>query len=535
MNLAAVVVDVAGGIGLFLLGMSLMSEGLRSLAGKSVRKALIRFTRSRVSGVFTGIIATILTQSSSATMMITVGFVGASVLTYSQALGVVLGASIGTTFTGWLVAIVGFKLKLSAIASVLILIGALMRLFGGARRSGLAYSLAGFGLMFVGIDGLQQGMSGLQSYINLGFMSADTLSGRAVLMLIGIAFTLMTQSSTTGVISALAAMHTGLIDFEQAAALVVGMNIGTTFTSAIATIGGNVHVRRTGFSHVIFNTIVSGCALFLITPYMMLWHWLLPDQPFGEIALVSFHSLFNIAGVLLILPFIGAYSRFIERLIPERRSDQELLDSSLVKYPELALGEVRKLLKAQVAQLAMQLMHILGESSRPVSLTETARALTETRHYLDQLHLADGDGRSWQDLLTCIHLLDHLQRLYERCQNSQIILTVRDERALEIPRTILTQLVNEVLRKEPLNEEQAELLTDQLAIQERQLRELTTAQIASGNIELDKGVSLMETSRWMHRVGIHLLRIEHYQNLLRYRIEAEAKPRSEGAASKTEA
>src|SRR5690606_26414237 len=117
--------------------------------------------------------------------------------------------------------------------------------------------------------------------------------------------TLMTQSSTTGVISALAAMHTGLIDFEQAAALVVGMNIGTTFTSAIATIGGNVHVRRTGFSHVIFNTIVSGCALFLITPYMMLWHWLLPDQPFGEIALVSFHSLFNIAGVLLILPFIG--------------------------------------------------------------------------------------------------------------------------------------------------------------------------------------------------------------------------------------
>src|SRR5690606_16834294 len=138
MNLAAVVVDVAGGIGLFLLGMSLMSEGLRSLAGKSVRKALIRFTRSRVSGVFTGVIATILTQSSSATMMITVGFVGAGVLVYSQALGVVLGASVGTTFTGWLVALVGFKLQLSSIASIMILIGALLRLFGGPRRSGLA-------------------------------------------------------------------------------------------------------------------------------------------------------------------------------------------------------------------------------------------------------------------------------------------------------------------------------------------------------------------------------------------------------------
>lgn len=518
MSLASVMVDVAGGIGLFLLGMSLMSEGLRSLAGESVRTALVRFTRSPVSGVFTGVIATVLTQSSSATMMITVGFVGAGVLAYSQALGVVLGASIGTTFTGWLVAIVGFKLKLAAIASVLILVGALLRLFGGARRSGLAYSLAGFGLMFVGIDGLQQGMSGLQSHINLGFMPADQLSGRAVLMVVGIAFTLITQSSTTGVISALTAMHSGLINFEQAAALVVGMNVGTTFTSAIATIGGNVHVRRTGFSHVIFNTIVSGCALFLITPYMTLWHYWLPNEPFGEIALVSFHSLFNLIGVLLILPFIGTYSRFIERLIPERPSDeQELLDPSLLKYPELALGEVRKLLTAQVSLLATQLLHMLGESPRAVSLVETARALTESRFYLDQLHLADGEGRTWEDLLACIHLLDHMQRLYERCQNAQVKLTLRDDTTLQIPRMILSQLVNGVIHKEPLDEEQAELLTDQLATQEQQLRAATMAQIATGQIELDKGVSLMETSRWIHRVSIHLLRIDHNMRRLNYR------------------
>jgi phosphate:Na+ symporter len=336
------------------------------------------------------------------------------------------------------------------------------------------------------------------------------LSGRAVLMLVGIAFTLITQSSTTGVISALTAMHSGLINFEQAAALVVGMNVGTTFTSAIATIGGNVHVRRTGFSHVIFNTIVSGCALFLITPYMVLWQYCLPNEPFGEIALVSFHSLFNLIGVLLILPFIGTYSRFIERLIPERTGDErELLDQTLLKYPELALGGVRKLLTAQVKQLATQLAHVLGESPRPVSLVETGRALSESRYYLDQLHLADGEGRNWEDLLNCIHLLDHLQRLYERCQNAQVILTLRDESHLQTGRTILSQLVNGMLRKEPLDEAQAELLTDQLAMQEQQLRELTMAQIASGQIELEKGVSLMEASRWVHRVSIHLLRIDH--------------------------
>lgn len=519
MDLSNVAIAVAGAIGLFLLGMSLMSEGLKTLAGPSVRKALVHFTRSPVSGVFTGVIATILTQSSSATMMITVGFVGAGVLAYSQALGVVLGASVGTTFTGWLVAIVGFKLQLSAIASIMILIGALLRLFGGARRSGLAYSLAGFGLMFVGIAGLQTGMADLQTRINLDFMPADTLSGRLVLMLVGIGFTLLTQSSTTGVISALAAMHSGLITFEQAASLVVGMNVGTTFTSAIATIGGNVHVRRTGFSHVIFNTIVSGCAIFLLPPYMWLWQQALPTVPFGEFALMGFYTLFNLVGVVLILPFIGAYSRFIERIIPERSDERsELLDVGLLKYPELALGEVRKLLSLQVERLAEQLAHMLGESPRPVSLVETARALSESRAYLDRLHLAGGEGRTWEDLLSCIHLLDHLQRLYERCQNAQVTIRLRDEQELQIARVILMQLVTSVLNKEPFNPEQAEMLVGQLALQEQQLRERTMAKIATGQIELDKGVSLMEVSRWIHRVSIHLVRIDHNLERLNYRV-----------------
>ena len=464
MDLWSLAVAIAGAIGLFLLGMSLMSEGLKTLAGPSVRKALVRFTHSPVSGVFTGVIATILTQSSSATMMITVGFVGAGVLAYSQALGIVLGASVGTTFTGWLVALVGFKLQLASIASIMILIGALLRLFGGARRSGLAYSLAGFGLMFVGIAGLQTGMSGLQEQINLDFMPADKLPGRLVLMLVGIGFTLLTQSSTTGVISALAAMHSGLISFEQAASLVVGMNVGTTFTSAVATIGGNVHVRRTGFSHVIFNTIVSGCAIFLVPLYMSAWRYLFPAQPFGEFALMGFYTLFNVVGVMLILPFIGAYSRFIERLFPERNDAQgEWLDYGVLKYPELALAEVRKLLGKHVKQLAEQLNHMLGESPRPVSLVDTARALTESRAYLDRLHLVGGEGRAWHDMLACIHLLDHMQRLYERCQNEQASIKIREESELQIARVILAQLVASVLDKEPLDQEQSELLVEQLA------------------------------------------------------------------------
>lgn len=233
---------------------------------------------------------------------------------------------------------------------------------------------------------------------------------------------------------------------------------------------------------------------------------------------MGFYTLFNVIGVMLILPFIGAYSRLIERLIPERSDERgELLDVSLLKYPELALSDVRKLLGTHIQRLAEQLSHMLGELPRPVSLVETAQALTESRTYLDKLHLAGGEGRAWKDLLACIHLLDHLQRLYERCQNEQVSIKLREEQELQIAKVILAQLVSSVLDKAPLNQEQSELLVQQLAMQERQLRERVMEQIATGKIDLDKGVSLMEASRWIHRVSNHLVRIDYNWEQLNYR------------------
>lgn len=520
MSMLSVAIEVAGGIGLFLLGMSLMTEGLKSMAGESVRKALLRFTKSPTSGVLTGIVTTVFTQSSSATVIITVGFVGAGVLAYSQALGVILGASVGTTVTGWIVAIVGFKLQLGAIASILILIGAFLRMFGGSRRSGFAFALAGFGLIFVGIATLQTGMASLQDSVNLGFFPADNLLGKFVLMAIGTLFTLITQSSTAGVISTLAALHAGVVDFEQAAALVVGMNVGTTFTSAVATIGGNVHVRRTGFSHVVFNTIVSNFALFLITPYIYFWQKFFPLMPLGEIALVGFHTMFNVVGVLLLLPFIKQYSRFIERLFPVRPSERvELLDSSVLKYPELALAEVKKVLLEQIHILTQQLSYILGESTRAIPLASTEKALAEVRRYLDQLHLDTSAGREWERLLACIHLLDHTQRLHDRCTHENVYLVLHQGNDLVTAKLLLWELVQQVAKGDALNADQADMLVDKLSEQDKYLREITMQQIAKGTLELNRGVNIMESGRWMYRVGWHLVRIDH--NLQRLNVSSD--------------
>ena len=250
-----------GGLGLFLLGMIVLTDGLRALTGESLPRALARFTRSPLSGATTGAIATAILQSSSATTVAAVGFVGAGVLTFAQGLGLIFGANLGTTVTGWMVALLGFKLKVGVLVLPLIPLGAILRLFGKGRLSSAGYALAGFGLVFVGISMLQTGMGSLGSLITPESFPGDTWTGRLGLIAIGAVMTIVTQSSSAGVATALAALSAGAIAFPQAAALVIGMDVGTTATAALATIGGSVSARRTGLAHVVYNLFTAGGGL----------------------------------------------------------------------------------------------------------------------------------------------------------------------------------------------------------------------------------------------------------------------------------
>ena len=226
-----------GGLGLFLLGMVVLTEGLRALAGRALRRLLSRFTRSPLSGAMTGAATTAVVQSSSATTVATVGFVGAGLLTFPQALGIVLGANVGTTITGWLVVLLGFKLELGTAALPIVLVGVLIRLFTGGRASSAGFAVAGFGLIFVGISLLQQGMGGFVGIVTPDSFPSDTWTGRLLLVVFGISFTLVTQSSSAGVAMALAAVNASAMTVQQAAAAVIGMDIGTTVTAVLATVG----------------------------------------------------------------------------------------------------------------------------------------------------------------------------------------------------------------------------------------------------------------------------------------------------------
>ena len=499
-----------------------MTDGLRALAGSAIRAALMRFTRSPLSGAVTGAVSTAILQSSSATTVAAVGFVGAGLITFSASLGIIFGANIGTTITGWLVALLGFKLNLGTVILPVILVGTILRLFGNGRAANIGYALAGFGLIFVGISLMQQGMSGLTDIITPEALPADTLIGRLQLVALGILFTMITQSSSAGVAATLTALFVGAITFEQAAALVIGMDVGTTVTAVMASIGGSVAARRTGLSHVIFNLFTACGALILITPYTLLWEYLSPGalSSNAEIALVAFHTSYNTLGVMVILPFTGRFAHLIEKLVPAKKpSYTGSLGEGLLEQPALALTAVQTSIHDELLALLRHVNAMLGDSlmGRRADLAELQAALDETYAYVDRIHLHETQGAEWERMLGIVHTLDHMQRLHERCEEEEDrAITARGSAELSDYGRTMVKTINGIFNDiETQSWTEAAERADKTAVyihdQVEPLRQSILAKIASHEIDVPQGTGRLEAIRWLKRVSKHVARImQHY-------------------------
>ena len=499
-----------------------MTDGLRALAGSAIRAALMRFTRSPLSGAVTGAVSTAILQSSSATTVAAVGFVGAGLITFSASLGIIFGANIGTTITGWLVALLGFKLNLGTVILPVILVGTILRLFGNGRAANIGYALAGFGLIFVGISLMQQGMSGLTDIITPEALPADTLIGRLQLVALGILFTMITQSSSAGVAATLTALFAGAITFEQAAALVIGMDVGTTVTAVMASIGGSVAARRTGLSHVIFNLFTACGALILITPYTLLWEYLSPGalSSNAEIALVAFHTSYNTLGVMVILPFTGRFAHLIEKLVPAKKpSYTGSLGEGLLEQPALALTAVQASIHDELLALLRHVNAMLGDSlmGRRADLAELQAALDETYAYVDRIHLHETQGAEWERMLGIVHTLDHMQRLHERCEEEEDrAITARGSAELSDYGRTMVKTINGIFNDiETQSWTEAAERADKTAVyihdQVEPLRQSILAKIASHEIDVPQGTGRLEAIRWLKRVSKHVARVmQHY-------------------------
>jgi len=518
-----------GGVGLFLFGMALMTSGLRKLAGDRLRTWLAASTRNPITGAMTGATVTALIQSSSATTVAAIGFVGAGLMTFTASLGVIFGANIGTTITGWMVALLGFKLQLAEAALPLLFVAALCYLFKQVTRlQGFGKALAGFCLIIIGISYLQGGLEGYQETIDLRQWNASSYGGRIVLVLVGIVLTLITQSSSATVATALTALNASILDLPQAAAVIIGADIGTTGTAALATIGGTTGSRRTGFAHVIYNMMTGVGAFFFLPLYLMLVERFWPDASGNspEVVAVGFHSVFNTLGVIIALPFTRPFGRLIEKMFPEKALvlaapfDKRVLEDSRAATAGLTKGCIdiaEAVLRRAAEALAADV------SADTASLDEIFAAVEKARDFA----VKTGAGGSEEEeidsqrVFDCIHVIDHVERLAERTSDTQLAKSVWADPYLKGRAKSVASLVgclaDQMAEGADSGETQELLAVAAAEIEEDKLRsrqgfiQSASAEKMSGE-ELDE---LLDAHRWLRRMTYHAARIAYYSEQIR--------------------
>jgi phosphate:Na+ symporter len=518
----APVLSAIGGLGLFILGMRIMTEGLRMLADGRLHRWLARVTRTPFSGAATGMLCTAAIQSSSATTVAAVGFVGAGVLTFEQALGVIFGANIGSTVTGWLVATFGFTVRLGSISLLLVFCGALLMLLGKGSWAKTGRVLAGFALMFLGLDLLKDGLAAAAHGISLGQFRSATISGRLVLVGIGVVLTIITQSSSATVATALAAMSSGVIDLPQALAVVIGADMGTTAAAWLASAGGTTDSRRTGLSHVVFN-LLTGLGAFLLLPvyYGGLGRFLPGMEAANpQFAAVAFHSAFNILGVLAILPFTRRFARMMRWLVPERSpSPSAALDPRLVETPAAAVETLHHATGETAALALACLEDALDKPPKPTPgerLDFIERSTRECRGFVGHLSPASSEPVVQARLPAILHALDHIERLLDRCRDHERIeslagiLSLAEEtrQVRDGCRILRLALLSKGERPYPID------LLEKLALSMESDHYATRHQFiestARGERDPDELGRDLDAHRWLRRVSWHIYRICHY-------------------------
>jgi phosphate:Na+ symporter len=370
MDTLVFILKILGSLGVFLYGMKVMSEGIQRTAGDGMRKVMATMTHNRFTAVLTGLLITSLVQSSSATTVMVVSFVNAGLLTLVESIGVIMGANLGTTLTAWIIATIG-KFSLSDIAVPIIGVGLPLFFIGRNRWKNMGEVLIGFGLLFYGLFLLKETVPDVKGMLTSTDIALQAqaqnvqefianFSGRGYLSILGFLFlgiilTLVVQSSSAAMAITVTLAIQGWIGFEESAAIVLGENIGTTVTAWLASIGTTVNARRAARAHLLFNVIGVLWMLLIFYPFTGLAVWLgsqLPESWQGKdhttnigFHLAIFHSLFNLANIILLIGFVPRIASIVTRIVKDKPDAQpkthrlRFISGGMVDLGELNLPE----------------------------------------------------------------------------------------------------------------------------------------------------------------------------------------------------
>jgi len=332
---------LAAGIGLFLFAMYLIEEALKNLSGRTFKLFLQRVTKNNIGAVAGGTIVTAILQSSSMVSFMVLAFVGAGVFTMKNAMAIILGANLGTTLASWLVATLGFKTNIEIIAFPVVCVGGfLLILFGNRKKiKYLSYFLLGFGLLFIGLSFMKTAMEAQVEHFDISEYAAMP---KIIFLLLGFVITMVVQSSSVTMALTLSALNAGVVDFPTAAAIVLGSETGTTIKIVLGAIGGNSSKKRVALGNILFNIILTIIAFILLKPILLLITDVFNIKD-SLIGLVTFSSLINLLAILIFLPTLDLYAKFLERFFKDSDgSTAAFIGHASINEPETALDLFRR-------------------------------------------------------------------------------------------------------------------------------------------------------------------------------------------------
>ncbi|MGB1039452.1 MAG: Na/Pi cotransporter family protein [Flavobacteriales bacterium] len=344
-----------GALGMFIFGMKNMSEGLQQAAGSRLRKMLGSITSNRIKGVITGFGITSIVQSSSVTTVMTVSFVNAGLLTLRQSAGVMMGANVGTTITAWLIIIFGFKMSLASYAYIFIAFGATMLFFGKGKMKYWGSALVGFALLFLGLDELKHSVPTLgadSSIVQFFIAYKNSWFGPIMFVFLGALVTVVVQSSSAAMALTMILVSGGVLPFEVASAMILGENIGTTITAELASLGGNVHAKRSARIHSLFNVIGVTWAILLFPFILKAIASFMDTDPYTDtnaanVGIAIFHTAFNLLNVVILLPFVNWLVSIAEKSVKSKGEEDEeyhleYISAGMMSTPDLSISEAKK-------------------------------------------------------------------------------------------------------------------------------------------------------------------------------------------------
>ena len=546
-----------GALGFFIYGMKVMSDGIQKVAGSKMRSILSKMTSNRFLGVATGFMITALLQSSSATTVMIVSFVNAGLLTLVESIGVIMGANVGTTITAWLISLLGFKVKISAIALPIIAIGFPMMFSSKSSIKSWAEVLIGFALLFMGLDELKGAVPNLEA--NPGFLSflssyADMGVFSTILFIgVGTILTLVVQSSSAAMAITLIMCYKGYIPFELAAAMVLGENIGTTITANLAAMVGNVHAKRAARAHFIFNIFGVIWMLFAfqffitnIDSYMINNMGLSPlnfdmENPVAiPLGLSIFHTAFNILNMLFLVGFVPLISRVVIQMQPSKgEMDEEFhlehIGTGLMQTGELSVLEANKEV-TKFGIITTRLFNMIPELLKETDVKKFNNLMARIRKYEDitdrmEVEIADYLAKASQGEMSdsasikvrsMISIINDMERIGDICyQLSITIERKREQKAYFTPelRTSLEEMITEVQKAMEIMNKNLDssysqvLIADadeaELAINKmrNQLRKKYLQNIEKGEGKIQTGMIYNNLIHSLEKVGDHVYNI----------------------------